>query len=229
MSTPWDRRPTPHLPPGPDGAAPSAGGPPDAAAQGGALPPDAAAPAGPTHAPGAAGPPPDEELAVLRARAAELARVEESPAGEPAVEALAFRLAHEAYAVETASVREVSAVGDVTPVPCTPASVRGLVNVRGQILTVIDLKPLYGLPDVGRAGRDCVVIVRDGDVEVGILADEVTGIVGLPADAPGGSVQTPAGLPAGHVKAVVAGSLILLDVQALLADPRLTVNEVVGP
>ena len=176
-----------------------------------------------------AGMTPEQELAVLQARARELARVDESPGEGASVEALSFRLAGETYAVETAFVREVCALTDLAPVPCTPAFVRGLVNVRGQILCVIDLKAFYGLPDAGVTDLDRLVIVRDGEVELGVLADEVTGIHDLPVRVLDGAVQTAAGLPADHVKAVVAGGMILLDVQALLADPRLVVDEEVGP
>ncbi len=171
---------------------------------------------------------PDQELAVLQARARELARPEESAADDASIEALSFRLAGETYAIETAFVGEVGALTDLTPVPCTPAFVRGLVNVRGQILCAVDLKAFYGLPDAGITDLDRLVIVRDGEVEVGVLADEVTGIHDLPVRVVDGAVQTAAGLPADHVKAVADG-MILLDVQALLADPRLVVDEEVGP
>ncbi len=171
---------------------------------------------------------PERELAVLQARALELARPDVSPDDGASLEALSFRLGGETYAIATAFVREVCALTDLTPLPCTPAFVRGLVNVRGQIRCAVDLKAFYGLPEAGITSLDKLILVHDGEVELGILADEVTGIHDLPVHVLDGAVQTAAGLPADHVTAVVDG-MILLDVQALLTDPRLVVDEEVGP
>src|SRR5688500_5335816 len=80
----------------------------------------------------------DEKRMVLRTRAKALARrVEEKTRAEREYEVLEFLLAYERYAIETRYIREVYPLKDLTPVPCTPALVLGVINVRGQILSVI--------------------------------------------------------------------------------------------
>lgn len=78
---------------------------------------------------------------ILRDRAHLLARPPEQAAtADTQLEVLEFRLAQERYAVETRHVREVCPLKDLTPLPCTPPFVLGVVNVRGCILPVLDLK-----------------------------------------------------------------------------------------
>jgi len=82
---------------------------------------------------------------ILRDRAQVLARPpEQAAAADTLFELLEFRLAQERYAVETRYVREVYPLKDLTPLPCTPPFVLGVVNVRGHILPVLDLKKFFG-------------------------------------------------------------------------------------
>ena len=87
---------------------------------------------------------------VLHARALALARRPvEAPAAGSLVELLEFKLGHERYAVETRHVREVHPLRNLTPLPCAPAFVRGIVNVRGRITAAFDIKRFFGLPEAG--------------------------------------------------------------------------------
>lgn len=83
---------------------------------------------------------------ILEARAAALAAV---PAIEVAGEqrsVVCFQLGASRYATDSIHVLEVSVLNDCVPIPCTPPHVAGLVNQRGRLLTVIDLRPILGLP-----------------------------------------------------------------------------------
>src|SRR5580704_11409642 len=114
---------------------------------------------------------------ILKARAKILARphIAEKPiAGILSV--VEFRLARERYAVEHKFVREVLSLKDLTPMPCTPDFVVGLINVRGQILPVISIKGFLNLPESGITDLHRVLIVQRGDVELGLLADEINGM-----------------------------------------------------
>src|SRR5687768_2140813 len=85
---------------------------------------------------------------ILRARAQALARpARHVPLAEASLEVLEFRLAQERYALETRYVREVYPLKDLTRLPCTPPFVLGIVNVRGRITPVIDIKKFFDLPD----------------------------------------------------------------------------------
>ena len=78
--------------------------------------------------------------------------------------------------------------------PCTPPFILGIINVRGQILAVIDLKRFFNLPDKGLSDLNKVIILRRGGLEVGLLADAVAGVQAIPrVGGPG-----PAAHPGGH-------------------------------
>src|ERR1035441_10847869 len=87
---------------------------------------------------------------ILRERARALSRPrKQGPVAEASLELLEFRLAQECYALETRHVREVYPLRDLTPLPCTPPFVLGVVNVRGRITPVIDIKKFFDLSDRG--------------------------------------------------------------------------------
>ena len=109
---------------------------------------------------------------VLRARAQALARVpEQARAQANLLEVLEFRLASERYAVETRHIQEVHPFRELTPLPCTPAFVLGVVNVRGRILPVLDIKRFFGLPEQGLV----FVIAVDHVLDMGRTATNVLG------------------------------------------------------
>lgn len=168
------------------------------------------------------------QRAILKARAAAIARAPETdrPA-QAGLEAVVFRLAHETYGVESGYVREIVPMRDFTPVPCAPPFVYGLINVRGQIVSVIHLNTFFNLPEKGLTDLNKIIILRDARMEFGILADAVTGVQTVPQSA----IQTPAstltGIRNAYLRGVTAGGLILLDAEALLSGPRLVVHETV--
>src|SRR5262245_16822662 len=91
---------------------------------------------------------PDQKKNILKARAKILAQEPEHVIEtEAALEVVEFRLAQERYGIESSCIREVYPLKEITPVPCTPSFVVGIINLRGQILSVIDLKKFFKLPD----------------------------------------------------------------------------------
>ena len=167
---------------------------------------------------------------ILKTRAQELAREpEREPAAEGFLEVVEFVLSGERYAVETAQVREVHQLRNLTALPCTPAFVAGIVNLRGQILAVVNLKKFFGLPERGITEFDKVIVVRAGEMELGLLADDILGVRAVPVGAIGPAPAALSGLRKEYLKGVTAEPLIVLDVAKLLADPRIRVQEEVEP
>ena len=163
---------------------------------------------------------------VFRNRAMALAAKPPSPEnGRPTISLVEIRLAHERYAVESAYVREVLPLKDVTPLPCTPAFVLGLINVRGQILSVIDLRVFFDLPRPSVTTGFKVVILKSGDMEVGVVADAVVEARSLPLDSLSPALPTLTGLRAAYLRGIADGDLVILDAAKLLADKSLVVNE----
>lgn len=163
---------------------------------------------------------------ILRARARALARPREQVAVAAAsLELLEFRLAQESYALETRYVREVVALRDLTPLPCTPPFVLGMVNVRGRILPVLDIKKFFDLPEQGLADLHHIILVRGNDLEFGLLADVIIGVRTVPTVALQPSVPTLTGIRGAYLKGVTAERLVVLDLERILTDPAIIVHE----
>jgi purine-binding chemotaxis protein CheW len=162
---------------------------------------------------------------ILRARAQALARPPERPSAEAVLELLEFRLAQERYAVESRWVREVSAFKELTPLPCCPPFVLGIVNVRGRILPVLDLKKFFGLPEKGLTDLHRIILVGGNDLELGLLADTIVGVRSVPVADLQAALPTLAGVGGDYLKGVTAERLVVLDLARILADPKITVHE----
>lgn len=162
---------------------------------------------------------------VLRERAAALARPDVDPRRPDSLELLEFRLAAERYAVETRFVSEVQALRDLTPLPGTPAFVRGIVNLRGRILPVYDLKRFFSLPEQGLTDLHRIIVVNGHDFEIGLLADVVVGVRDLARDALSPALPTMSAIAAAYLKGVSEERLVVLDLERLLTDPRIVVND----
>ena len=95
---------------------------------------------------------------------------------------LTFFVAREEYAIDVLRVREVVGVAPVTPVPSTPRDVRGVVNLRGHIVPVVDLGLRFGLGELATTRRTCIVVVEPeerADRVVGLMVDSVSRVVTL--------------------------------------------------
>jgi purine-binding chemotaxis protein CheW len=168
----------------------------------------------------------EETRRILKARARTLAR--ESAKTEPTderLEVLEFALADEKYGIESSYVREVFSLKELTALPCTPSFVLGLVNVRGQILSVIDIKKFFDLSDRDRTGRNEVIVVHTDRLELGILADAVLGVSLIPLTDLQPSLPTLTGVRADYLRGVTKEPMVVLDGQKLLSSPKLIVYE----
>jgi purine-binding chemotaxis protein CheW len=169
-------------------------------------------------------PAPEEKKAILKERARTLAR---EPKGdglrEERLELVEFLLAGERYAIESSWVREVYPLKDLTPLPGTPSFVLGIINVRGQIVSVVDLKKFFDLPAKGLTNLDKVIIVTDGCMEFGLLADAVAGVREIAQRGIQPALPTLTGVRADYLKGVTADRLVVLDAGKLLADPAMKI------
>lgn len=163
---------------------------------------------------------------VLKARARVLAREPEvTAAPQDQLAVVEFLLAHETYALESTFVREVYPLRDLTSLPGTPGFVVGIVNVRGQIVSIIDLKRLFGLPSVGLTDLNKVIVLHNQDMELGLLADAVLGVRRISLQEIRAPLPTLTGIHAEYLRGVTRDRMVILDVVRILADPRIIVNE----
>ena len=163
---------------------------------------------------------------ILKERAQTLAR-EAIPAeaADAGIEVIEFLLAHERYAVASEYVREVYPLEELTPLPCTPAFVLGIVNLRGEILPVIDIKKFFDLPEKGLTDLNKVIVLESEDMAFGILADAISGVRRIPRAGIQPSLPTLTGIREDYLLGVTAERVVILDAEKLLHDEKLIVNE----
>ena len=99
---------------------------------------------------------------------------------------LTFRLGGEEYGLEILKVREIIGLMDITVVPRTPAHVRGVINLRGKIIPVLDLRVKFGMPSVENTEETCIIVVEvhknEESVEMGILVDKVSEVLDIKSE-----------------------------------------------
>ncbi len=171
-------------------------------------------------------PGPEERKRILKARADLLAR-QSGAARETGevIEIVEFMLANERYGIESSFVREVYPLRDYTPLPCTPTFVLGLINIRGQILSIIDIKKFFDMAENGISDLNNVIIVQQYNMEFGILADSILGVrdIGIKDIQP--PLPTLTGIREAFLKGITADRGVILDAKKLLADKRIIVHE----
>lgn len=169
---------------------------------------------------------PEFKKKILRQRAKDLARESHRTEGaEESLQVTEFMLAYEKYAVESSYVREVYPLKELAQVPCTPPFVLGIINVRGQILSVIDIRKFFELPEKGLTDLNKVIILHDEKMEFGILADLIVGVRSIPVREIQTSLPTFTGSRAEYLKGVTEEPLIILDTGKLLSDEQIIVDE----
>jgi len=169
-----------------------------------------------------------ENLAVLKTRAAAIAiESEERLAPSAVIEIIAFSLADETYGIESAYIREIYPLKEFTPLPGVPPYVFGLINIRGQVLAIIELKKLFNLPEKGLGQLNKVIVLHTGAMEFGLLADEVIGNQYIEVRTIQDTPPTISGSGQEYIKGVTNNNLILLDAERLLSDGKLIINQTV--
>jgi purine-binding chemotaxis protein CheW len=139
-----------------------------------------------------------------------------------------FRLGSDRYGVNLDMVREIQRAGRITPVPTAPDFVVGVMNLRGNILSVVDIRIFSGLPKVTVSERTRILVVEGEGLRIGILVEQVDEINAVDE----ADVKPPLSLnktiAEDYVKGIVTHRgemLILLDLGKILGNPRLVVEE----
>ncbi|MEW5723352.1 MAG: chemotaxis protein CheW [Thermodesulfobacteriota bacterium] len=142
---------------------------------------------------------------------------------------LTFELAREHYGLDILRIREIIGMMDITQVPQTPPFVKGLINLRGKVIPVLDLRLKFGLPEIEYTERTAIIVVEiktdAGAVQMGIVVDTVSEVMNISGadieDTPnfGGRIRTDYILGMAKVKGRV---IILLDIGEILTDEELT-------
>jgi len=141
---------------------------------------------------------------------------------------LTFSLGKEEFGIQVLHVREIMGIQDITAVPGTPAHLKGVINLRGKIIPVVDLRLKFSFPDTPFTQTTCIVVVQvsqDGESAlIGLIVDGVSEVLNLSAadieDAPdfGEGVDTPFVLGIAKFKGSVK---VLLKIESVLTVQEL--------
>jgi purine-binding chemotaxis protein CheW len=189
---------------------------------------------------------PSREEQILSDRAARLAEhLEEEDAGEQ-MSLLLIRLGEELFGLDAQSVDRVQPVEQLTRVPRVPDWVRGVTNLRGRLLSVVDLVRFFGLPARLHSGgegeqepdKQYLVVVKTPEMELALLASDVLAVEDIPLSRFREAGAMVRGLRAEYVLGIAERSpdrvrtngsrddlIVALDLRALLQDARLIVHE----
>ena len=136
---------------------------------------------------------------------------------------LVFRLAAEEFAIRVTSVQEILGIMEITSVPQTSPFVKGVINLRGRVIPVIDLRLRLGFPPQAYAQQTCIIVIRirfgDSDRFTGVIVDEVSEVVNIVAadiqDTPDFGISNPSPHLLGMARAQDKVR-ILLDIEEVL-------------
>lgn len=147
------------------------------------------------------------------------ARAQAQTSQDPVLRWVTFRLGDETYGINVMQVQEVLRMTEIAPVPGAPSYVLGIVNLRGNVVTVIDTRNRFGLPPVDTDDATRIVIIETEGHIIGVLVDSVAEVVNLQSS----EIETPPNVgnheSARYIQGVYSRDgeiLILVDVNKLL-------------
>ena len=145
---------------------------------------------------------------------------------------LTFHLANEEYGLEILRVIEIIGSIEVTAIPLTPDYVKGVINLRGKVIPVVDLRKKFGLEEVEKTKETCIVVVDIGGSHMGVVVDAVSEVLDIkvseiePAPALGAELDTSFILGMAKTNDQVT---ILLEIEKILNSQELVqINEIAG-
>ncbi len=95
---------------------------------------------------------------------------------------LTFALGQEEYGIEILKVREIIGMMGITSVPQAPHEVKGVINLRGKVIPVIDLRLKFGMEEIEHTPETCIIVVTIDEVMMGVIIDRVNEVLDIPAD-----------------------------------------------
>ncbi len=141
---------------------------------------------------------------------------------------LTFVLGNEEYGVEILRVREIMGLLDITTVPQTPDYMKGVINLRGKVIPVIDLRLKFSMPEEEHTKETCVIVAEVNNTSIGIIVDSVSEVL----DIKSGEIEETPSLGQGIDTDFIMGLgkakekiIILLDIEKVLSSEEM---EIVG-
>lgn len=107
---------------------------------------------------------------------------EQTHSSSSQIEMISFKVGNQEFSVDIMGVREIRGWAPATPLPQTPPYMRGVMNLRGAVLPIMDLAVRLGLPATEPSARSVIIVVRSGEKLIGLLVDAVSDILTITPD-----------------------------------------------
>jgi purine-binding chemotaxis protein CheW len=136
---------------------------------------------------------------------------------------VSFKLGPEEYGVDIAQVQEINRMVAVTHVPRAPVFMEGVINLRGQLIPIIDLRTRFGMPRADRSKNTRIVVTEVGGKRIGMVVDSVSEVLRLPVDAVEPAPDMIAGIDTDYIRGVGKVDdrlIILLDLAKIITGPE---------
>lgn len=148
---------------------------------------------------------------------------------------LSFSLANEEYGIGILKIKEIIGMMTITSIPQTPKFVKGVINLRGRVIPIVDLRLKFGMEPMDYTDRTCIIVVeivgQSGTIQIGIVVDSVSEVLNIRAD----QIEKPptfgASLSTDFISGLAkmeSGVKILLDIDQVLAAEEILALEKVG-
>ncbi len=173
--------------------------------------------------------PEEKRKEILQSRARTLSQEpQEEDTTQNYIEVLEFMLAYERYGIDSSFIREVYPLRELTPVPCTPAFILGIINIRGKILSILDIKKFFDIPEKGLTDLNKIIVLHSDKMKFGILADVIIGMRKVSLDKLQPPLPTLTGIREEYSKGVTEDRMLVLDAFKILSDKKIVLHEEVG-
>ena len=148
---------------------------------------------------------------------------------------LTFTMDNEEYGIGILKIKEIIGMMPITPVPRTPEHVKGVINLRGKVIPVVDLRLRFGMEAIDYTERTCIIVVEiaspTGTVQIGIVVDSVSEVLNIKAedieDTPTFGTKLDTDYILGMAK-MEGGVKILLDIDKVLNTEKIVAVEMVA-
>jgi len=140
------------------------------------------------------------------------------------VKVIVFRLKDEEYGVEVHQVKSIEKLEHITRVPRTPKFVKGVINLRGVVTPIIDLRNRFSLEDSEYSEATRIIIVAVGELEVGLIVDAANDVIDIPVNAIEPPPEVVGGVEAAYLRGVAKLDrrlLILLNLDKVLSNEEI--------
>lgn len=162
---------------------------------------------------------------ILKARAQVLAReISGTEAAAELLDIVEFMIGGEYYGIELKFVREIYPLKKITPLFSAPDFIAGIVNVRGEIISVVDMKKFFNLRDMEKNKKPDIIILENKEMTFGLLTDRIIGMDRVDKSSIQSSLPTLTGIREAYLLGIAKGRTAIIDGGRILGDEKMHID-----